>query len=136
MKKAVICLLCLGLSLFIYGKAVAELYKWVDEKGIIHISDYLPKYLKNHPNIITISDRKANFLSEDSAFITQDPQGKTHFKTQSTKTIRGDKTRKMEIYAEYDCPDGREVRISFPCGEVPLRDNEGEKNQSPAFRRR
>jgi hypothetical protein len=136
MKKAIICLLWSGLILFVYQEAMAELFKWVDEKGITHISDCLPKYLKDNPNIITISDRRANFRPEGPAFADQDPQGKTHLNTKSSKTIWRDKNSKIQIYAGYDGAYWRELCISFPFGRIPFRDDEGNKDKGTVLQNR
>jgi hypothetical protein len=136
MKKSVICMVLAGLTLFVCQEVMAELFKWVDEKGVIHISDYLPKNLGDNPNIITISERKENIRQSDSVSANQDPQGKIQLNTKSSKTIWRDKNSKMEIYAGYDGPDRREVCISFPFSRIPFRDDERDKDKSPPLRKR
>jgi hypothetical protein len=132
MRKAAICWLCSGLFLLAYEKASAEMFKWVDDKGIIHISDFLPKQLKDNPNIITITEKKEDSRLPDGDTFQKD-QGKSFQK--SGKAAKGDKKRPQEIYAQNDCPDGREVCISFPSGRVSLRGYDGERDIKLTFRK-
>jgi hypothetical protein len=136
MKKAIICLLWSGLIFFVYQEALAELFKWVDEKGIIHISDCLPKYLKDNPNIITISDRRTNFRPEAPAFTNQDPQDKTTLDIKSSKVTRGNKDSKVEFYARGECPCCGEALYFFRGGRIPLRDYAGDLDQTAPLRKR
>jgi hypothetical protein len=125
MKKAAICWLCSGLFLLVYEKASAEMFKWVDDKGVIHISDFLPKHLKDNPNILNITDRRDESRPADGETAQKD-QGKSPQK--SGKKVKGDKKQSQEIYSQYDYPEGREVCISLPSGRVSLRGYEGERD--------
>ena len=132
MRKAAICWLCSGPFLLVYEKASAEMFKWVDNKGVIHISDFLPKHLKDYPNIITVTDRKEESRPADGESAQRD-QGKPPQKT--GRAAKGDKKRPQEIYAQNDYPEGREVCVSFPGGRVSLRGYDGERDISLTIRK-
>jgi hypothetical protein len=101
--------LLLALLIFLPPITHAEIYKWVDEKGI-HFSDEAPpgidaeKVIVKPPNISTPShSAPASHPSTPSA--DEDPEGK-HFKAQKTKR-----------YAE--------LKITHPNNDQALRENNG-----------
>jgi len=43
MKKGKICLLVIFIVCIFHGLSIAKIYKWVDEQGIVHFTDYAPE---------------------------------------------------------------------------------------------
>jgi glutaredoxin len=130
MKKLVIFLVWFGLALFLYEGAMADLFRWVDEKGVIHITDYPSP---NQKNITALPAGKDDKKPEG---IKQDPPEKTSVAVNTDKAVKEPKGPQVELYTTSWCPYCRQARNFFQSRRIPFTEFDVEKDKEAALRKR
>jgi glutaredoxin len=130
MKKALILFIWSGLSLFLCGDAMGDLFRWMDEKGVIHISDYPPP---NQKNVLPLASGKDE---PNPAINRPDLPNNASLDNKTDKAINGPKTPRIELYTTSWCPYCRQARNFFQSRQIPFTEYDVEKDKDAALRKR
>jgi glutaredoxin len=123
MKKFLV--LFVFLSAFICQTAMADLYKWTDEKGEIQITDYPPPENKNVKNVQTY---KAP--SEDRTNLQNDADQKSSSKDKANKEIDA------VLYTKNNCKDCDRAREYLKSKNVPFTEYNMDTDKNAAVQRK
>ena len=136
MKKHNLIFAAVCAVIFLTGATFAEIYKWVDENGIIHLSDSPPQEV--------VSTGKTEIIPTE----TSDPQviekadkpipkanNKNVIATPSPKTLTRPKTPKVELYSTSWCVYCRKAREFFRSRGIAFVEYDIEKDKDAARRK-
>ena len=123
MKKYLV--LVVLLSAFLCQTAMADLYKWIDEKGEIQITDYPPPENKNVKNVQIY---KAS--SEDLINSQNDADQKS-----SSKDKAG-KEKDVVLYTKNNCGDCDKAREYLKSKNVPFTEYNMDTDKNAAIQRK
>ncbi|MGA2331593.1 MAG: glutaredoxin family protein [Syntrophales bacterium] len=118
----------LALTLYLSSTAAAEIYKWVDDKGEMHISDSPPPGAKSAGKIEVYKDTQ-----EDSPGTGPAPVKK---KEESRPSFERKKKADVVIYTTSWCPYCRKARDYLQSRGIDFIEYDIEKDKEAAARKR
>jgi glutaredoxin len=136
MKKPIVFFVTLLVGVIFSGATIAEIYKWVDENGIIHLSDSPPQEI--------ISTGKAELIPmfESDPQVIQQPERQTRKARSNTYTVtptpqitKSHKTPKVELYTTAWCVYCRKAREFFRSRGIAFIEYDIEKDENAARRK-
>lgn len=136
MKKGVVLLLWSGLALCVYAEATADLYKWVDDRGEIHISDSPPPNQKNKKIILLPAGKDEPRPEDPATQKNQNLQSTTGPDLNTDKATKEPKSPQVELYTTSWCPYCRQARNFFQSRRIPFTEFDVEKDKEAALRKR
>jgi glutaredoxin len=120
--------LLFALTLYLSPTAVAEIYKWVDDKGEMHISDSPPPAAKSPGDMKVYKDRQ-----EDSLDTAPAPVRK---KEESRPSFESKKKVDVVLYTTSWCPYCRKARDYLRSRGIDFIEYDIEKDKEAAVRKR
>jgi glutaredoxin len=132
MRKSLLILFLVwsGLALVFGDSALAALFRWVDDKGIVHISDYAPS---NQKNVIPLSPDKEEPIQENNK---SDSPGVSSPGANSDKSVKENQTPQIELFTTSWCPYCKQARNFFQSRGIPFTEYDIEKDTKAAARKR
>lgn len=130
MKKITASFVILLVGLFISGVAIAGVYKWVDENGVVHFSDSPPTHGKQSGKVEALSRHKGGAPAVSYADHGSPGGSSNNSKTQKHKAPT------VELYVTSWCPYCKKASSFFRSRGIPFREYDIEKNKSAASRKR
>jgi glutaredoxin len=136
MKKPIVFFVTLLVGVIFSGATIAEIYKWIDENGIIHLSDSPPQEI--------ISTGKAELIPtfESDPQVIQQPERQTRKARSNTYTVtptpqitKSHKTPKVELYTTAWCVYCRKAREFFRSRGIAFIEYDIEKDENAARRK-
>ena len=135
MKRTVILWICLIPVLLFLSPARADLYQWVDDKGVIHIVDSPPLKLKKNEKMLSAPAEKDNAPSEDlTSAVSPDQKSKTA--TEPAPVAQTTEKPQVELFTTSWCPYCRQARNFFQNRRIPFTEYDVEKDRDAALRKR
>jgi len=119
-----------GAVLFFGDSAVAALFRWVDDKGVVHISDNAPASQKN---ILPLPSDKNEPMPENNK---SDSPGLSGPVASSEKTVKESQTPRVELFTTSWCPYCKQARSFFQSRGIPFTEYDIEKDPKAALRKR
>ena len=134
MKKLNALFIVFLLILIITGLATAELYKWVDENGVVHITDTPPEDVAPNEKAGSITPSKS------SPGANPHPPGKKTTLTQKLLDIFQKKPKnrtspQVELFTTSWCPYCQKARDFFRSRGIPFTEYDIEKDKNAAARK-
>jgi glutaredoxin len=123
MKKYLV--LFVLLSAFLCQTAMADLYKWTDEKGEIQITDYPPPESRNIKNV-----QVYKAPSEDLTNSQNDADQK------SSSIDKAGKEKDVVLYTKNDCSDCDKAREYLKSKNVPFTEYNVDIDKNAAIQRK
>ena len=112
------------------GNARAGMYKWVDQNGVVHVSDMPPQQVDN-ARIETLptyqTDKKTPGETKDADAVTNLP-----YAAQQKPSV---KERKVELYTTSWCPWCKKAKAFFQAKGIPFIEYDIEKDKEAARRK-
>lgn len=142
MKSHLISSLLLIISLVILpSQGVAEMYKWVDEKGIIHFQDYKPSNLKPSTKVETLTNKQLEFNNyvkspKESAYKSLYHSLAIDGEKKDTRKSKYDRNQEVELYITSWCGYCKKARSFLNAREIEFKEYDIEKDKSAAKRHR
>ncbi|HUN53979.1 MAG TPA: glutaredoxin family protein [Smithella sp.] len=96
------------LSVFLSQTAMADLYKWVDEKGEVQITDYPPPESKNVKNVQVYKAPPEN------------PANSQNDTDQTLSKDKAEKGKEVILYTKNDCRDCDRAREFLKSKNIPF----------------
>jgi glutaredoxin len=136
MKKPIVFFVTLFVGIIFAGATIAEIYKWVDENGIIHLSDSPPQEI--------VSTGKVELVPtiESDPQIIQQTEKQTRKARSNTYTVspvpqitKRHKTPKVELYTTAWCVYCRKARDFFRSRGIAFIEYDIEKDENAARRK-
>ena len=135
MKKIFFFFIMTYLALDFNERAGADLFKWTDPKGVIHISDHSPQNKEVKGPVESLSINKEG----------PGPKSPPHTETQSRfdkpaqtantdKELKQPKTPRVEIYTTSWCPYCRQARGFFQSRGISFTEYDIERDKNAALR--
>lgn len=121
-------------SVFLCQTAVADFYKWVDEKGETQITDYPPPQDKTAKNIEihkTESEKPIGLDSEDNP---AKPTGLDN--EDNSSEIDTKKKADVVIYTKNDCMDCDKAREFLKSKKIPFTEYNMDNDKNAAIKRK
>ncbi len=137
MKKTKTFAFSLFLLFILSGIATAELYKWVDEKGVTHLSDYLPRNSISREKVEVIPTYQSGFKFEKNYKSEyNNPKSGSLGKTPGSGEVKPRKEHEVELYVTSWCPYCKKARNFFLSRGVSFKEYDIEKDKSAAERKK
>lgn len=137
MKKYLLLLLIL-FSVFLCQTAVADFYKWVDEKGETQITDYPPPQGKAAKDVEihkTESEKPTGLDSEDNPSKPTGLDNKDNSEDNSSE-IDTKKKADVVIYTKNDCKDCDKAREFLKSKKIPFTEYNMDNDKNAAIKRK
>ena len=122
MKKCT--LFIIPIIFLLYGTANADFYKWEDESGATHITDYPPPQADSAKNIKVHKDSSNNSTADDEQEASKDDK--------STAQKKPDVT----LYTKNDCADCDKAREFLKSKKVIFTEYNMDKDKTAAAKRK
>ena len=122
MKKCA--LFIIPILFFLYGTANADFYKWEDESGATHITDYPPPQAKSAKNVQVHKDSSDNSAADEEQEAFRDAKTKAQKKPDVT------------LYTKNDCADCDKAREFLKSKKVSFTEYNMEKDKTVAAKRK
>jgi len=122
MKKCA--LFIIPILFFLYGTANADFYKWEDESGATHITDYPPPQAKSPKNVQIHKDSSVNSAADDEQEASRDAKSKAQKKPDVT------------LYTKNDCADCDKARDFLKSKNVSFTEYNMDKDKTTAAKRK
>ena len=136
MKKSIVFLVTILGCVFFANTTLAEIYKWVDEKGIVHLSDSPPQEIFSTGKVEVIP------TLESEPQIIQPIETQPRKKRSNTYTVspapqitKRNKTPKVELYTTTWCVYCHKARDFFRSRGIAFIEYDIEKDQNAARRK-
>ena len=150
MRKLMIFLITLCLTLNVTGVAIADIYKWVDETGTIHFSSSPPGNVASKVKVLSIptheyDSQPVNQTEQEDHNLNASsyPSPSTTDKIKSRKSSTPDfyvtpgrNTAKVELYSTSWCTYCQKARDFFRSRGILFTEYDIEKDRSAALRKR
>ena len=121
---------------FLTGVTFAEIYKWVDENGTIHLSDSPPQeVVSSGKTEIIPSEAPDPQLIEKAEKPTPEAKNKPVIETPTPRMITRPKTPKVELYSTAWCVYCRKAREFFRSRGIAFVEYDTEKDKDAARRK-
>jgi len=136
MKKSIVFFVTLFVGVIIAGTVRADIYKWVDENGTIHLSDSPP-----HEIVSTGRVELVPTLESDPQIIqpiekqTRKTSGNTDPVAPAPRITKSHKTPKVELYTTAWCVYCRKAREFFRSRGIAFIEYDIEKDENAARRK-
>ena len=118
----------LALTIYLCATAAAEMYKWVDDKGEMHISDSPPPAAKSPGEIKVYKDSQEDSLDTPPASIRK--------KEESRPAFERKKKTEVVLYTTSWCPYCRKARDYLQSRGIDFIEYDIEKDREAAVRKR
>ncbi len=118
MKKCV--LFIFPIIFFLYGTANADFYKWEDESGDTHITDYPPPENKSAKNI------QVHKEGTDNSAADEDQEAK----------LKAEKKPNVTLYTKDNCPDCDKAREFLKSKKITFTEYNMDKDKAAATKRK
>jgi Glutaredoxin and related proteins len=118
MKKCA--LFIIPILFFLYGAANADFYKWEDESGATHITDYPPPQAKSPKNVQVYKDNSDNSATDEE----QDAKSKTS------------KRPNVTLYTKNNCADCDKAREFLKSKNVTFTEYNMDQDNAAAAKRK
>ena len=109
---------------FLYGSANADFYKWEDESGATHITDYPPPQSNSTKNIKVHKD------SSDNSVVDEEQEASKDSKTKAQKKPD------IILYTKNDCPDCDKAREFLKSKKFTFTEYNMDKDKAAAAKRK
>ncbi|MBC8392401.1 MAG: glutaredoxin family protein [Deltaproteobacteria bacterium] len=125
--------------IFIVGifveSSIAEMYKWVDKNGVLHLSD-MPPQIDQNLRIETLptyktNKKKVDFQKKNSTENTDDGSDKADINLKKTSSIKP----KVELYITGWCPWCKKAKTFFQSRGIEFVEYDIEKDKEAARRK-
>ena len=137
MKRAKIIFVILWMTWFIAGMATAQVYKWVDEKGVIHLSDQPPQRNQSIGEIEAIPNHHRTTQSaRNPADETWKPNRKSYELSHAAKKANSRNIPKVELFTTSWCLYCKHARNFFLSRGIPFVEYDIEKDKNAARRKK
>jgi glutaredoxin len=127
-KIATFILILAALTIYLCATAVAEMYKWVDDKGEMHISDSPPPAAKSPGEIKAYKDSPENSLDMAPASVRK--------KEESRPSVERKKKTEVVLYTTSWCPYCRKARDYLRSRGIDFIEYDIEKDKEAAIRKK
>ncbi len=137
MKKTKIFFITVAVALLFVGVAIAEMYKWVDENGVIHLSDRPPENAgsaKEVKSIPTYDDWSQS--ASQPRHKTMDPNSSPDDDSYTVKQSKQLKMPSVELYTTSWCIYSKKSRDYFRSRGIAFTEYDIEKDKSAALRKK
>ena len=136
MKKPIVFCITLFVGVIFAGETLAEIYKWVDENGITHLSDSPPQEIvsagkaeliptfESDPQIIQQTEKQSRKTGNNTSTFSRAPQ-----------ITKRPKTPKVELYTTAWCVYCRKAREFFRSRGIAFIEYDIEKDENAARRK-
>jgi len=136
-KAAVIVFICA----FSPTQVMADMYKWVDEKGVIHFQDYKPTGVKPSVNVETLTEddlKFDNYVESPEKGDYESPYGSLieAEEKRSPKKIRYAQNQKVELYVTSWCGYCKKAKAFLKSKGISYTEYNIEKDSAAASRHR
>ena len=122
MKKCA--LFIIPILFFLYGTANADFYKWEDESGATHITDYPPPQTNSPKNIKVHKDSSDNSAADEEQDASKDDKTKEQKKPSVT------------LYTKDNCADCDKARDFLKSKKVIFTEYNMDKDKTAAAKRK
>ena len=126
MKELKVFFIALFVTLLVTGVALAKMYKWVDENGVVHFSDHPPE------NTGSVGEVK-QIPTYDAA---GDLKSRPDDGSQTGKKSEQRQTPAVELYTTSWCPYCKKAVNFFQSRGIPFTEYNIEKDKSAVRRKR
>lgn len=146
MKKLYALFFAFFLILIVTGLAGAEIYKWVDENGVVHITDVPPEGVELNEEAESTTPSKSGvdvkpspspeeptLLEKVIAIFEKKPKNRQTSRTTVAPANRS--SPKVELYTTSWCPYCQSAREFFRSRGIPFTEYDIEKDKSAAARK-
>ncbi|MGD0277917.1 MAG: glutaredoxin family protein [Smithella sp.] len=123
MKKYVV--LFLLLTIFFCQTAMADLYKWTDEKGEIQITDYPPPENKNAKDVQIYKSPSEDLMNSQN-----------EADQKSTEKDKSKKENEAVLYTKNDCKDCDKAREYLNSKNIPFTEYNMDTDKDAAIQRK
>ena len=106
---------------FLYGSANADFYKWEDESGATHITDYPPPQSKSAKNVEVHKDSSDNSAADEN---------------QDAAKEKAEKKPTVALYTKDNCPDCDKAREFLKSKKVTFTEYNMDKDKAAAAKRK
>ena len=147
MKKLNALFIVFFLILIITGLARAEIYKWVDENGVVHITDVPPEDVESNEKVESKTpsksdpdvnpsppQKKATLIQKLLDIFLKEPKSRQISRTNVTQANRT--SPKVELYSTSWCYYCQKAREFFRSRGIPFTEYDIEKDKNAAARKK
>jgi len=110
------------LFVFLSQTAMADFYKWIDEKGETQITDYPPPQDKSAKNVDVYKSSTENTVNEDNQ--------------ESSSKNKAKKKTDVVIYTKKDCNDCDKAREYLTSKNIPFTEYNMDNDKDAALKRK
>ena len=137
MKKAKTIFAILLVTLFLTGLAMAEVYKWLDEKGVVHLSNHPPQRDESIGEIEAIPTGQHTTQSvRNPADETRAHNKNSYEDSHAARKAKRRKIPKVELFTTSWCPYCKHARNFFLSRGIPFTEYDIEKDKNAARRKK
>jgi len=122
MKKCALSII--PIIFFFYGLAHADFYKWEDESGATHITDYPPPQAESAKNVQVHKTGSGNSVADDEQQASGDAKTKTQKKPDVT------------LYTKNDCADCDKARDFLKSKKVSFTEYNMDRDKTATAKRK
>ena len=122
--------LTIFMAVMFIDRSIANMYKWVDEKGVAHFSDTPPEDTANNIDIETLTSYTTPGINEYSP--NNDSAYNNDNRSNSTNSVQKNiwiKEPKVELYTTSWCPWCKKARAFFRSRGIPFVEYDIEKTR-------
>ena len=123
------------------SQGLAEMYKWVDEKGVIHFQDYRPSNLRPSTKLEILTKEQLEFNNyvkspKESAYKSPYSSSAIDGEKKGSKKPEYDRNQKVELYSTTWCGYCNKARAFFNSRGIEFKEYDVEKDKNAARRHR
>ncbi len=123
------------------SQGLAEMYKWVDEKGTIHFQDYRPSNLKPSTKVEILTKEQLefnNYVKSPKEGTDKSPYSSLAIdgKKKDTRKSKYDKNQEIELYTTSWCGYCKKARAFLNARGIEFKEYDIEKDKNAAKRHR
>ena len=135
-KKPIVIFVTLFVVVIFSGATIAEIYKWVDKNGIIHLSDSPPQEIVStgKAEVIPTLESDPQIIQPTEKKIRKD-RSTTYTVSPAPQVIKKPKTPKVELYSTAWCVYCRKAREFFRSRGIAFIEYDIEKDANAAHRK-
>ena len=127
--------------LILPSQGLAEMYKWVDEKGTIHFQDYKPSNLKPSTKVETLTKEQLEFNNyaggpKEDAYKSPYSSAIIEEALKVTKKTKYDRNQEIELYSTTWCGYCKKARSFLKTRGIEFKEYDVEKDKDAASRHR
>ncbi|MGD2271292.1 MAG: glutaredoxin domain-containing protein [Desulfobacterales bacterium] len=136
MKKHLVFLIAIVAGIILCGVTIAQIYTWIDENGVIHLSDSPLRDSVSREGIEVIPDPETEprAVRRPNKNIRKDNRGSFKISPSLKKTKKA-KSPKIELYTTSWCKYCQNARDFFRSRGIPFTEYDVEKDASAARRK-